>query len=88
MKVHQVIQGGTGRKKGLKVLFTSDKKNFGTGAQCSVDCIDPTPSPTSCQRSKSKLAITDPELEKCKWKAPVSKTPLLFQCYYLKVVKK
>ena len=78
MKVHQVIQGWKGRKKGLKVLFTSDKKNFGTGAQCSVDCIDPSPSPTttttttSCQRSKSKLAITDPELEKCKWKAPYS----------------
>ena len=67
MKVHQVIQGWKGRKKGLKVLFTSDKKNFGRGAQCTVDCIDPTPSPTSCQRSKSKLAITDPELENCKY---------------------
>ena len=33
-------------KRSMKVIFTSDRKTFGTGAQCNIECIDP-PIPTT-----------------------------------------
>ena len=41
---------GKAAKKGLKVLFTSDKKKQGSGAQCSAMCLDgvtTTPAPNT-----------------------------------------
>ena len=43
MNVSKEIEGKQGRK-GLKVIFTSDKKKIGGGAQCAAQCIDPGPS--------------------------------------------
>ena len=31
---------GKAARKGLRVLFASDKKNVGTGAQCTAVCLD------------------------------------------------
>ena len=45
MRVDRQIAGRQGRK-GLKVVFTSDKKKVGGGAQCTVQCIDPAPTTT------------------------------------------
>ena len=45
MNVSQEIAGKQGRK-GLKVVFTSDKKKSGDGAQCTAQCIDPAPTTT------------------------------------------
>ena len=45
MTVSKEIKGKQGRK-GLKVVFTSDKKKSGGGAQCTVQCIDPAPTTT------------------------------------------
>ena len=45
MNVSKEIAGKQGRK-GLKVVFTSDKKKSGGGAQCTAQCIDPAPSTT------------------------------------------
>ena len=45
MNVSQEIAGKQGRK-GLKVVFTSDKKKSGGGAQCTAQCIDPAPTTT------------------------------------------
>ena len=45
MNVSQEIEGRQGRK-GLKVVFTSDKKKVGGGAQCTAQCIDPAPTTT------------------------------------------
>ena len=45
MNVSQEIEGRQGRK-GLKVVFTSDKKKSGDGAQCTAQCIDPAPTTT------------------------------------------
>ena len=46
MTVSKEIAGKQGRKKGLKVVFTSDKRKLGGGAQCTVQCIDPAPTTT------------------------------------------
>ena len=46
MTVSKEIAGKQGRKKGLKVVFTSDKKKSGGGAQCTAQCIDPAPTTT------------------------------------------
>ena len=43
MNVSKEIEGKQGRK-GLKIVFTSDKKKIGGGAQCTAQCIDPGPS--------------------------------------------
>ena len=45
MIVSKEIAGKQGRK-GLKVVFTSDKKRIGGGAQCIAQCIDPAPTTT------------------------------------------
>ena len=45
MTVSKEIAGRQGRK-GLKVVFTSDKKRIGGGAQCTAQCIDPAPTTT------------------------------------------
>ena len=45
MTVSEEIAGKQGRK-GLKVVFTSDKKKSGGGAQCTAQCIDPAPTTT------------------------------------------
>ena len=45
MSVIEEIAGKQGRK-GLKVVFTSDKKKSGGGAQCTAQCIDPAPTTT------------------------------------------
>ena len=45
MAVSKDIAGRQGRK-GLKVVFTSDKRKTGGGAQCTVQCIDPAPTTT------------------------------------------
>ena len=45
MAVSKVIAGRQGRK-GLKVVFTSDKRKLGGGAQCTAQCIDPAPTTT------------------------------------------
>ena len=45
MSVIEEIAGKQGRK-GLKVVFTSDKKKAGGGAQCTAQCIDPAPTTT------------------------------------------
>ena len=45
MNVNKEIEGKQGRK-GLKVIFTSDKKKVGGGAQCTAQCIDPAPTTT------------------------------------------
>ena len=34
------------KNKNIKVVFNSDKKTFGAGAQCTIECIDP-PTPTT-----------------------------------------
>ena len=47
MTVSNEISGNKGKKKGLKVLFTSDKKKFGGGAQCIAVCSDPAPTTTT-----------------------------------------
>ena len=47
MTVSNEISGKQGKKKGLKVLFTSDKKKFGGGAQCTAVCTDPAPTTTT-----------------------------------------
>ena len=46
MTVSKEIAGKQGRKKGLKVVFTSDRRKTGGGAQCTVQCIDPAPTTT------------------------------------------
>ena len=46
MTVSKEIAGRQGRKKGLKVVFTSDKRKSGGGAQCTAQCIDPAPTTT------------------------------------------
>ena len=35
-----VTLSGKAARKGLKVLFTSDKKKQGSGAQCTAMCLD------------------------------------------------
>ena len=45
MRVDRQIAGRQGRR-GLKVVFTSDKKKVGGGAQCTAQCIDPAPTTT------------------------------------------
>ena len=45
MTVSKEIAGRQGRK-GLKVVFTSDKRKTGGGAQCTAQCIDPAPTTT------------------------------------------
>ena len=45
MTVSTEIAGRQGWK-GLKVVFTSDKKKSGDGAQCTAQCIDPAPTTT------------------------------------------
>ena len=45
MRVDREIAGRLGRR-GLKVVFTSDKKKVGGGAQCTAQCIDPAPTTT------------------------------------------
>ena len=45
MNVSKEIAGKQGRR-GLKVVFTSDKKKSGGGAQCTAQCIDPAPTTT------------------------------------------
>ena len=42
-KIKEEIQGRLGKKRGLKVLFTSDRRRSGGGAQCTVQCVDPAP---------------------------------------------
>ena len=54
MNVSKEIAGKQGRK-GLKVVFTSDKRKSGRGAQCTAKCIDPAPTTTPTPgTSKSK----------------------------------
>ena len=43
MAVEGEIKGRQGQKKGLKVLFTSDRRRSGGGAQCTAQCVDPAP---------------------------------------------
>ena len=42
-KIKEEIQGRLGKKRGLKVLFTSDRRRSGGGAQCTAQCVDPAP---------------------------------------------
>ena len=46
MRVDREIAGRLGRR-GLKVVFTSDKRKTGGGAQCTAQCIDPAPTTTT-----------------------------------------
>ena len=46
MEVSEEIKGKKGKKKGLKVLFTSDRRKSGGGAQCTAQCVDPEPTGT------------------------------------------
>ena len=48
MNVSKEIAGKQGRR-GLKVVFTSDKKKSGGGAQCTAQCIDPVSATTPTQ---------------------------------------
>ena len=62
MEVSEEIKGKKGKKKGLKVLFTSDKRKSGGGAQCTAQCVDPEPTTSGnivfCMfRKKEKLCI-------------------------------
>ena len=38
-----------GKKKSLRVIFTSDQNRFGGGAQCTAECNDPI---QTCSQSK------------------------------------
>ena len=62
MYVSKEIAGRQGRK-GLKVVFTSDKKRTGGGAQCTAQCIDPapttTPTPGTVQSLKFEFSSWD-----------------------------
>ena len=52
---------GKDAKKGLKVLFTSDKKKQGSGAQCTAMCLDgavTTPAPTTSTTSPTTTPKT------------------------------
>merc|ERR1712045_849573 len=49
-KKPSVTVQGKAAKKGLKVMFMTDKKKFGGGAQCTAECIQgvtTTPAPTT-----------------------------------------
>jgi len=48
---------GKAAKKGLKVMFTSDKKTAGSGAQCTAMCLDGavTPAPTTTTLASSSV---------------------------------
>ena len=35
------------KNKNIKVVFKSDRKTFGDGAQCTIECIDPPPPTTT-----------------------------------------
>ena len=58
MNVSKEIEGKQGRK-GLKVIFTSDKKKIGGGAQCTAQCIDPGPSTTTTTTTASDTTTGD-----------------------------
>ena len=45
MSVSREIAGKQGRR-GLKVVFTSNWRNIGGGAQCTAQCMDPAPTTT------------------------------------------
>ena len=47
MNIMQIMKGRQARKKGLQVVFTSDKRKHGVGAKCTAECIDPVPSTTT-----------------------------------------
>ena len=52
---------GKAAKKGLKVLFTSDKKKQGSGAQCTAICLDgavTTPTPTTTTTTPTTTPTT------------------------------
>ena len=56
--VDQTIKGKKGKKKGLKVIFTSDKKKSGGGAQCTAECIDPAPTTTPLPTTTTTTTTT------------------------------
>ena len=57
-KIREEIQGRLGKKRGLKVLFTSDRRRSGAGAQCTAQCVDPAPATgqlSECSRMFSQM---------------------------------
>ena len=57
MNVSKEIAGKHGRK-GLKVVFTSDKKKSGGGARCTAQCIDPAPTTTPTPTTTTTTTTT------------------------------
>merc|ERR1719213_1078488 len=60
-KKPSVTVQGKAAKKGLKVMFMTDKKKFGGGAQCTAECIQgvtTTPAPTTAGTTTTTPAST------------------------------
>ena len=57
--ISQSIKGKLARKKGLNVSFTSNKKKFGGGAQCTAECIDPVPTTATTTTTTTATTTTN-----------------------------
>ena len=44
--------------KNIKVIFKSDRKTSGTGAQCNIKCIDPWPTTTTTSTTSTTTTTT------------------------------
>ena len=44
--------------KNIKVIFKSDRKTSGTGAQCNIKCIDPQPTTTTTSTTSTTTTTT------------------------------